>query len=65
MEFSRDYSAKHPEVDAFIYGHIHLARIYPAQTMPPVILLGEWISLNSYVVLDSTGNFELKYFEKE
>ena len=30
--------------------------------MPPVIFLGEWISLNSYVVMDTQGNFSLRYF---
>jgi len=65
VDFSHDHHAKHPEVDAYVYGHIHIARICSAQSMPPVIFLGEWISLNSYVVLDSAGNFELRYFEKE
>ena len=62
VDFSRDYYSKHPEVDAYVYGHIHIARIYPSQDMPPVILLGEWISLDSYVVLDEQGSFSLNYF---
>jgi len=65
VEFSREHHRQHPDVDAYIYGHIHLARIYSSTTMPPVILLGEWISLNSYVVLDGNGNFSLNYFEKD
>ena len=64
VDFSREYQSQHPEVEAYIYGHIHLARIYPCDTMPPVIMLGEWISLNSYVVLSPDGNFTLNYFEK-
>lgn len=65
VEYAGEYYRAHSEVDAFIFGHIHLARIYPSDTMPPVILLGEWISLNSYVVLTSEGQFTLRYFEKE
>ena len=63
IDFSREYHASHPDVEAFVYGHIHLARVERQQGMPPVIFLGEWISLNTYVVLDETGIFELKSFE--
>ena len=63
LDFSRGYYREHPDVDAFVYGHIHIARINRQDDMPPVIFLGEWISLNSYVVLDDSGNFSLKYFE--
>ena len=65
VDFSRDYHAQHPDVDAFIYGHIHLARIYDEEGVPPIIMLGEWITLNSYVVLTPDGNFSLNYFEKD
>ncbi len=65
LDFSRDYYRQHPDVDAFVYGHIHLARVTDGNdTLPPVIFLGEWISLNSYVVLDRSGAFSLKFFEK-
>ena len=65
LDFSRDYYRQHPDVDAFVYGHIHLARVTDGSDgMPPVIFLGEWISLNSYVVLDRSGAFSLKFFEK-
>lgn len=64
VDFSRDYHARHPEVEAYIYGHIHLARVYDPEGLPPVIMLGEWITLNSYVVLTPDGNFSLNFFEK-
>ena len=63
MDFSRDYYRQHPDVDAFVYGHIHIARVNRQDDMPPVIFLGEWISLNTYVVLDESGTFALKNFE--
>ena len=65
VDFSRDYHAQHPDVEAFIYGHIHLARVYDEEGVPPIIMLGEWITLNSYVVLTPGGNFSLNYFEKD
>ena len=65
MDFSRQYSNSHPDVDAFIYGHIHIARMNRQEGLPPVIFLGEWISLCSYAVLDTNGNFSLRYYEQE
>ena len=65
VDFSRDYHRQHPDVEAFVFGHIHIARLNErVDDMPPVIMLGEWISLNSYVVLDPSGTFSLKFFEK-
>ena len=63
IDFSREYHTSHPDVEAFLYGHIHIARVERQQGMPPVLFLGEWISLNTYVVLDNSGEFELKTFE--
>ena len=63
IDFSREYHTGHPDVEAFVYGHIHIARVERQQGMPPVLFLGEWISLNTYVVLDNSGEFELKTFE--
>ena len=63
MEFSRGYHTAHPDVDAFVYGHIHIARLNREAGMQPVIFLGEWISLNSYAVMNENGEFHLKYYE--
>ena len=64
IDFSRDFYASHPDVEAFVYGHLHIARMNEVEGMPPVIFLGDWISLCTYVVLDSNGNFTINYFEK-
>ena len=64
IDFSRDFYASQPDVEAFVYGHLHIARMNEVEGMPPVIFLGDWISLCTYVVLDSNGNFTLNYFEK-
>ena len=66
VDFSRDYYAQHPDVDAFIYGHIHIARLNEATpVLPPVIFLGEWISLCSYLVLDNEGHFTFRYYKED
>lgn len=64
LDFSREYHAAHSEVEAFVYGHLHVARMNNLEGLPPVIFLGDWISLCTYVVLDSDGNFELKYYKE-
>ena len=65
MDFSREYYGQHPEVEAFVYGHIHIARLNEPEDMPPVIFLGEWLRACSYLVLDGDGEFSLKFFEKK
>lgn len=64
LDFSRDYHAAHPDVEAFVYGHLHIARMNEQEGMPPIIFLGDWISLCTYAVLDAEGRFELKHYEE-
>ena len=64
LDFSREYHVSHPEVEAFVYGHLHIARVNELDQLPPVIFLGDWISLCTYAVLDAEGHFELKHYEK-
>ena len=65
LDFSRDYYAKHSDVEAFVYGHLHIARMNEADGMPPVIFMGDWISLCTFVVLDQApGKFTLKYYDQ-
>lgn len=54
-DFSKSYSEVNPEIDCFVYGHIHiLARetIAPGKEM---VVLGEWIKTFSYVKLTEYG----------
>ena len=64
MDFSRDYLASHSDIKAFVYGHIHIARMNESAGQPPVVFLGDWISNFTYAVLDSEGRFELKYYQE-
>ena len=64
MDFSREYYASHPDIEAFVYGHIHIARLNEPEGMPPVVFLGDWISQYTYAVLDGEGHFELKYYKE-
>ena len=64
LDFSREYLQDHPQVEAFIYGHIHLANVNEQEGMPPVFFLGEWIDQCTYLVLDTEGNFSLKWYKE-
>ena len=64
LDFSREYHVSHPDVEAFVYGHLHIALINEQDGVPPVIFLGDWITLCTYVVLGADGNFELRHYKE-
>ena len=50
--FSEEYASEHPGCRYFMYGHLHLLseeRLRGGETM---IVLGEWLTLDSYAVFD-------------
>lgn len=49
-EFSEEYLAEHPEINYFIYGHLHLLEDIRLSERCRMIVLGEWISTCSYAV---------------
>ena len=64
LDFSREYYNTHPDIKAFVYGHIHIARKAESEGQPPVVFLGDWISQFSYAVLDSDGHFSLNFYKE-
>ncbi len=56
-EFSEEYHRSHPEIDYFIYGHVHVMSRESIGNGCEMIVLGEWIHTFSYAVFDG---FELK-----
>ena len=65
IDFSRGYATAHPQVDAFFYGHVHVARDIRCDGMPPVIMLGDWLSLYSYAVVTPDGEISLNYYKED
>ncbi len=55
--FSREHARSHPEIDYYIFGHLHCPAVLPASEKAQCIILGDWVSHFSYAVFD--GN-ELK-----
>lgn len=50
--FSKEYLASHPEINYFIFGHLHLLEDIPLTSECRLIVLGEWISKFSYAYWD-------------
>ena len=41
-----------PEIDYFVYGHLHILRNEPVGANSRMVVLGDWISLNSWAEFD-------------
>ena len=51
-DFAEEYSAKHKEIDYFVFGHLHLLEDAPLSDNARLIVLGDWITKNSYAEFD-------------
>lgn len=62
--FSKEYLITHPDVNYFIFGHLHILKRFEIAKSAEVIVLGEWISTFSYGVWDG-NDFYLKKYNPE
>lgn len=53
--FSLDFLKQHPDVEYFIYGHLHLFERVRLTDTAEMVVLGEWITRNSYARWDGTA----------
>ena len=51
-QFTTKYATEHPEIDYFVYGHLHILRNEPVGANSRMVVLGDWISLNSWAEFD-------------
>ncbi len=63
-EFASEYSSSHPEVRYIVMGHHHVALDEAVSTGCRMVILGDWISLETYAVFDGK-KLELKHFERD
>ncbi|MBQ4367337.1 MAG: UDP-2,3-diacylglucosamine diphosphatase [Muribaculaceae bacterium] len=61
QHFAQEYVQQHPEVDFFVFGHLHLARVSPLDGGRAIVFLGDWITQDTYAVLDGES-ISLKTF---
>lgn len=59
--FSKDYLIGHPEINYFIFGHLHLLERFNIAPSSEIVVLGEWITLCSYAVWDGNSLIIKKY----
>ncbi len=60
-EYARDHAESHPEVDYYLFGHMHVAVDRTAE-MPAVLHLGAWEQDPTYATLDAEGRLTLRHF---
>ena len=60
-DYARAYAARNPEVDYFLFGHMHVA-CDRLQERPRILHLGSWERQPTYAVLDDRGDLKLKTF---
>ena len=51
-QFTTKHATEHPEIDYFVYGHLHILRNEPVGANSRMVVLGDWISLNSWAEFD-------------
>lgn len=60
-EFSNTYAQQHPQVEHFVYGHVHLARQVDIAGGRTMTILGDWIDQFTYAVFDGDSVELLKF----
>ncbi len=51
-DFSEKHSASNPEIDYYVYGHLHTMLQHKLHTGKEMFVIGEWISTCSYAAFD-------------
>lgn len=62
VNYAKEYSETHPEIDFFIFGHRHIMLDLMIRRDCRVMMLGDWIRHFSYVVFDGE-NLSLEQYE--
>ena len=63
-DFSLGYMREHPDVEYFIYGHLHLFERVELADKATMVVLGEWIKRCSYARWDGK-NLTLHQLEQK
>ena len=61
-DFSEQHSATHPDVDFYIFGHMHVVNDSLLSSGKRMVVLGEWINGNTFARFDG-NNLELLHFD--
>ncbi|MGM9803346.1 MAG: UDP-2,3-diacylglucosamine diphosphatase [Muribaculaceae bacterium] len=55
IDFSEEHSAAHPEVDFYVYGHLHRMVDHTLSTGKQLVVLGDWIEQNSFATFNGNS----------
>ncbi len=62
-DYARQYKASHDEVDAFVFGHMHLPLDHDSEGLR-VLFLSDWSGdAATYAAMDDKGDISLKTFD--
>ena len=64
-EFVASYHKDHPEIDYFVFGHVHVFSREEMEGGAEMVVLGEWIRTFSYAVMDEEGLRLLKWKDNQ
>lgn len=62
VTFAKEYSGTHPDIDYYIFGHLHIEANEKISTHARCIILGDWIDKFTYAVFDGS-DMQLRRFE--
>ena len=65
VTYSKEYLKTHPDINYFIFGHRHIELDLMLSHEARIIILGEWITLFTYVVWDGEHLFMDNFIEGE
>lgn len=54
-KFVREYHSEHPDIDIFMFGHVHILCREEVEEGCEMIVLGEWLKTFSYAKMDESG----------
>lgn len=60
-DYARHYAATHPEIDYYLFGHMHVA-VDRLDQSPRTLHLGAWDEQPTYAVLNPEGHLKLETF---
>ena len=63
VNFSKDYSQSHPDIDYYIFGHLHIIADEKVSPNARCIVLGDWIDKFSYATFNGTELHIERYSE--
>lgn len=63
IDFAKDYSKTHPEIDFYIFGHLHIIANRHISQNAHCIVLGDWIDKFSYAEFDG-NDMVIKTFKE-